>query len=353
MKPTVVVRKNPSEVFLNTYGQGRGQRLMIEHYTVLLKEMEEIKKLMPNVESEVKLFRKMGKQIRRKYEAMYNDLYEQAKVIEKHLDYGIVLTASLPEINTIDEQTDWPTIKSLPGPFVVRAMASKKYIEHAVKSNTEYIFLENGYFGNYKSLVNEKSKKIWHRVCINEVQQEEILKVPDDRWQNLVNYDQRLQWNGWKKTGSKILLVLPSSKPCQYYGQDVNQWKDWVISEIQKHTDRELVIREKSSRTSRTQKNTIYDALDDDIFCTVTYQSIAAVESVAYGIPAFTLAPSAAKAVSLQNLSLIETPYYPDEDLVRQWCSSLAYGQFSMDEMLNGTAWNMILENKHREKISY
>jgi hypothetical protein len=280
------------------------------------------------------------------------EIKAKISIIEKHIDYCALFTASLPNISIMDETSVWKSIRNKPGPYVVRAMASKKYIDYATETQQDYIFLENGYFGNYKNLVNKKSKKQWHRICVNEMQQESILDVPSDRWQQLVSADQRLQWPGWKKSGSKILLVVPSSKPCQYYNQDVHQWKIDTITQIKQHTDREIVIREKASRNDRTQKRTIYDALDDDIFCMVTYQSIAAVESIAYGIPVFALAPSAAKQLSLSDLSKIETPYYPDEDLVYKWCCSLAYGQFSLEEMLNGRAWNMVQENQSREKIS-
>lgn len=276
-------------------------------------------------------------------------LFQQVK---KQLDYCAIFTASLPNVDTLDNKSTPEDLAKSHGPYVVRAMASKTAIDHAIATGQDYIFLENGYFGNYKNDVNEKSKKIWHRACINELQQETILRVPDDRWQRLIRDDDKLKWQGWKKQGSKILVVMPSAKPCKYYNEDPNVWKEQTIAEIKKHTNREIVIREKASRIDRTQKKTIYEALDDDVFCMVTYQSIAAVESIAYGIPAFTLAPSAAKQVSLQDLSKIETPYYPDEELVHKWASSLAYGQFNLEEMLNGYAWHTLMENKNRETIS-
>jgi hypothetical protein len=275
-----------------------------------------------------------------------------ARSLEKNIDYCAFFTASLPHVNILDQNSNKYDLQASTGPYVVRAMASAKTIHHAEKTNQDYIFLENGYFGNYKSLVNEKSRKLWHRICVNMLQQETILDVPDDRWNALVTADSKLKWPGWKKKGSKILLVMPSSKPCQYYNEDAAQWKLKVIAEIKKHTDREIVIREKASRIDRTQSKTIYEAFDDDIFCTVTYQSIAAVESVAYGIPAFVLAPSAAGPVALTDLSKIETPRYSDPELIHKWCSSLAYGQFSLEEMLNGYAWNTVMENKNRATIS-
>ncbi len=340
MIPTIVVRNTPTKEYLERYIRpGLGQRHLSQD---CLKYKLELDRLVASWDG------KKDKPL----QISMKELRTKIAHLEKNLDYCAFLTASLPEVRILDDVSPKAEIDASNGPYVVRAMASAKIIARAIRENQDYVFLENGYFGNYKNDVNAKSKKQWHRICINEMQQESILDVPNDRWQNLLKYDDKLKWAGWKKSGSKILLVVPSSKPCQYYNQNVQEWKTNVIAEIKNFTDREIVIREKASRTDRTQKKTIYEALSDDVFCMVTYQSIAAVESVAYGIPVFTLAPSAAKNVGLQDLSKIETPYYPDEELVYKWCCSLAYSQFSLDEMLNGTAWKMIWENKNRETIN-
>ncbi|CAB4138111.1 hypothetical protein UFOVP328_304 [uncultured Caudovirales phage] len=352
MKPTIVVRNNPVEEYKTEFGQGLGQRHMMLDYVLLLKKLKSLRLQRPGVVSTIKEARKKEKTAKKQIDQEIFELVVKISKIEKHFDYCALITASLPDVDIVDNNSILKDINNTHGPYVVRAMASKKYIAHAIETGQDYIFLENGYFGNYKNLINHKSKKQWHRVCVNEMQQEDILDVPDDRWKALLQSDDRLRWPGWKKSGSKILLVVPSSKPCEYYNQDVRTWKEQTINTIKQHTDREIVVREKASRSDRTQKKTIYQALDEDIFCMVTYQSIAAVESIAYGIPAFTLAPSAAKSVSFQDLSLIETPYYPDPELVYKWCSSLAYGQFTLEEMLYGDAWRMIMENKTRETIS-
>ena len=352
MTPTIAVRNNPIDEYKEQYGSGLGQRHMMADYVKLLAELKSLKSVVPNIDHPNKETRKQLKVDKKVSDQAILELMTKIRTIEKHLDYCALFTASLPVVSIMDGDSVWKTIRNTTGPYIVRAMASKKYMDYAAETGQDYIFLENGYFGNYKNLVNEKSKKQWHRVCVNEMQQESILDVPVDRWANLVKSDPRLQWPGWKKSGSKILLVVPSSKPCQYYNQNVNKWKADTIAEIKQHTDREIVVREKASRNDRTQKKTIYEALDEDVFCMVTYQSIAAVESVAYGIPVFALAPSAAKQMSLNDLSQLNTPYYPDPELVHKWCCSLAYGQFSMEEMLYGDAWRITQENLKRDKIS-
>jgi hypothetical protein len=238
-------------------------------------------------------------------------------------------------------------------PILVRGIASAVYMDQVSAQGCNYYFIETGYFGNYISKSNPQAKKLWHRIVKNSMQHEQVLNVPDDRWKTLCNLDSRLVWPGWKKTGSKILLVAPIDKSAGHYGYTKDLWIKETIEKLQQHTDKEIVIREKMSRPDRTFKKTIYQALDEDIFAVVTLNSIAATEAVAYGIPAFTTAPTSADPVCLKDLSRIETPYYPDEEFVHKWTSSLAYGQFHLEEMLTGNAWRTVLENEQRETISY
>jgi hypothetical protein len=93
--------------------------------------------------------------------------------------------------------------------------------------------------------------------------------------------------------------------------------------------------------------------LDDDIYALVTYNSIATVEAVQHGIPAFGLAPTAADPVCSNDLSQIENPRMPNEEVVYRWLCSIAYSQFSLDEILTGKAWEMVLENAQRSTLDY
>jgi len=122
-------------------------------------------------------------------------------------------------------------------------------------------------------------------------------------------------------------------------------WKvEETVNTIKKYTDRPIEIRDRvKSRQDRVITNTLKEALDDDVHALVTFNSNAATEAILYGYPAFTLSPThAAKPVSLQDLSMIETPAYPDEGLVRAWASHLAYGQFHISELKDGTAWRSL-----------
>ena len=171
---------------------------------------------------------------------------------------------------------------------------------------------------------------------------------PGDRWQEICKIDPRYQWTGWKKNGNKILIIVPNRKSCIFYGYDTEPYangeKPWLIKTIEtikKHTDMEIIIREKGSRSGR-QHHSIFDALDQGVFATVSFNSIAAIESIAYGVPAFVSVPCAASALASTDLTKIATPIYPDDTLVQQHCASLAYGQFTAEEIINGTAHKLL-----------
>jgi hypothetical protein len=150
----------------------------------------------------------------------------------------------------------------------------------------------------------------------------------------------------WKKGGRKILIAKPDEKPMKFYNLELEQWLEETIATIKQYTDRPVEVRERvKSRTDRMITNSLKEALDDDVHALVTFNSNAATEAVLYGYPAFTLCSThAAKSVTEQDLSKIETPYYPDLQQVEAWAHHLAYCQFHVSELKDGSAWRMLNE---------
>jgi hypothetical protein len=243
--------------------------------------------------------------------------------------------------------------KSISGvaPSIFRGVVKRKHIQQHWQDKKDFYYMDTGYFGNFISPGNPSGKKLFHRIVKNDLQKHWLEKYPNDRWQEICKIDNRYQWKGWKKKGKKILVIVPNRKSCVFYGYEEGKIKDrdenkptWLmntIETIKKHTDMEIVVREKGSRSAR-QHHSIFDALDEEIFATVAFNSIAALESVIYGIPSFVAVPCAASPLALTDLRQISTPFYPDESLVQQHCASLAYGQFTGEEIVNGTAWKLL-----------
>jgi hypothetical protein len=226
-------------------------------------------------------------------------------------------------------------------PIVLRGILKHKIMKQCWDDHRTFYYVDTGYFGNEKTQSNPSGWKYWHRIVKNNLQHGEIISRPDDRFRKF-----NKKFTAWKKTGSKILIAAPDEKPCKFYGTTQEQWIENTVAEIKKHTDRPIEVRQRApKRIDRILTNTLQQALDDDVFALVTFNSVAAIESVFHGIPAFTLAPAnAASPVALQDLSQIENPYYADQDKLYAWACHLAYGQFHVSELKNGSALSMLKE---------
>ena len=225
------------------------------------------------------------------------------------------------------------------GPIVLRGIMKHKIMKRCRQDSRDFYYVDTGYFGNEKSSSNPNGWKYWHRIVKNDLQHGEIISRPDDRFKQF-----NKTFKPWKKDGRKILIAAPDEKPCKFYNTTQQEWIENTINNLKQYTDRPVVVRERApKRIDRITTDTLQSALDNDVFALVTFNSVAAVESIFHGIPAFTLAPAnAASPVSLQDLSKIENPYYPDEDKLYAWGCHLSYGQFHISEMASGKALEMI-----------
>ena len=227
-------------------------------------------------------------------------------------------------------------------PLVVRGVTSKTEIKDCVKNNRDYYYIDTGYVGNFPSPGNSNGKKVWHRIVKNDLQHSTIVDRPKDRWETLIKQDPRLVWSGWKNYDQKILLVLPNPKACRFYNIDCDQWIAETTDQIKTYSDLPIEVRVKGSRSERNHGYSIYEAFDSGVYATVSFNSIASLESVLYGIPAFVSVPCAATPLTSTDLSLLKDPFKPSEKTILEQCYNISYGQFTHEEILNGTAWEIL-----------
>jgi len=227
-------------------------------------------------------------------------------------------------------------------PLVVRGVIKKHHVDKCVATKRDFYYIDTGYLGNFPSTGNTSGKKLFHRVVKNENQHTTVRDVPEDRWKNLVKQDKRYEWRGWKHYDKKILLIMPNPKACKYYNIDYDTWVTNTSATIKKVIDLPVEVRYKGSRTARNHENNIYKVFDSGVYATVAFNSIAAVESVLYGIPAFVSVPCAGSPISENNLYKLNSPFYPDKETIYKHACNLAYGQFTIEEIKTGTAHRII-----------
>jgi len=216
-------------------------------------------------------------------------------------------------------------------PVVLRGITKRKQMDTCKATGRDFYYIDTGYFGNGK-------KKNYHRITRNDVQNfGPVRERPSDR------FDQTgVSLKKVRADGSKILLAPPSQKLLNLYDIDLETWLNQTLAEIGVHTDREVVIRRKQGRSTRINDDTIEMALSQDIYCLITYSSIAAGEAILFGKPAITLGPNAAAAVCSTSISDIETIKRPNLDEISAWARHIAYCQFTEVEMRDGTAWRIL-----------
>ena len=231
--------------------------------------------------------------------------------------------------------------KDITKPHVIRGVIKNGHRDNAQAIGRDFWYIDTGYFGNFPSPGNKKGQKKWHRIVKNENQQVDIVDVPGDRWERLLTDDPRLVWKGWKNYNKKILLVMPNPKACKWYNIDYDKWVKDTKEQIAKYSDLPVEVRIKGSRSERNKGYTIYDAFDSGVYATVTMNSMAALESVLYGIPAFVSVPCAASPLASTDLSQLANPFKPKTKLIERHCRNLAYTQFTIDEILSGVAYKL------------
>jgi lipopolysaccharide biosynthesis glycosyltransferase len=228
----------------------------------------------------------------------------------------------------------WTVAKDKSNAVVLRSIAKKKIMQQCQEDQRDFYYIDTGYFGNRKL-------KDYHRVTKNALQYiGPVIDRPADRLE-------RTRVRPMPMTGgSKILIAPPSHKAMSYWNRDPDDWVRYVVKELEKYTDRPIEIRMKQPREVRATVQTMEMALNDDVHALVTYNSIAAIESLICGKPVFTMGPNAAHSLANTDLSCIENPFVPTLDEVYALLRCLAYQQFTVQEMNRGYAWGILSEQQ-------
>ena len=136
---------------------------------------------------------------------------------------------------------------------------------------------------------------------------------------------------------------------------NAHDWLDKTLATLKQHTDRPIIIKNKGQNPIIGYDNNrgyIVTGKDnakpsgpidwDNAFAIVTYNSNISLEATTRGIPCFTDKHNACAPISETDFSKIETPKYVDREPLYY---SMAYGQFTADEIKNGYAWKILDES--------
>jgi len=146
----------------------------------------------------------------------------------------------------------------------------------------------------------------------------------------------------WRVAGAHVLICPNSPVHFALHGLDHDAWLAQAVATLRSATDRPLRLRWK--RGNRT-------LIDEDLrgaWACVVYSSAAALDALIAGVPVFVLAPfAAAYRMGLQDLTRIESPFYPDGREPFLW--NLAAQQWTLPEIYKGLAWRTLQTETRRD----
>tara|TARA_B100000424_G_scaffold270293_1_gene269235 strand:+ start:3833 stop:4648 length:816 start_codon:yes stop_codon:yes gene_type:complete len=242
--------------------------------------------------------------------------------------------------NTIYEFRDLKTLpKENLAMYGILAGSGEVY-KWCMREQKDFYFMDHGYFTNAHDTPH------WLRITKNAHCQNKITHTKADRYEKFFKLDIK----PWQKNGRSILVLPPTNSIANFFKQE--NWLEDTLQILKKHTDRPIDVREKPynptvtkdrvGATIKVDKPTNHKGRIDwtKYFACVSYNSNTMVESFQNGVPVFCdKQNSAALPISETDFTKIENPKY--EDRVALF-SNLAYNNWTLEEMANGTAWRML-----------
>tara|TARA_E500000305_G_scaffold109093_1_gene113227 strand:+ start:565 stop:1401 length:837 start_codon:yes stop_codon:yes gene_type:complete len=171
------------------------------------------------------------------------------------------------------------------------------------------------------------------------------------RLSELANKGIDTKFKGWNTTDNKDdkhILVCPSSPTVTYHinGMTQQEWINEITEELKKHTKRKIVVRNKPRPGNQWWNTDIKDELKN-AHCLVTNMSLAAVDAVMNYVPAIAHGKNIASPITSRDLKYVERPFKPGKKTMEEWLKFVVDNQFTLNEIENGTAYNLLKEQQN------
>lgn len=209
------------------------------------------------------------------------------------------------------EMVEGANPKYRPGVQVVWGLlrGAPQIVEQAKERGDPWFCLDHGYF-------RRGHTDGYYRVTYRGYQKTVVEDRPSDRWEAL-----KLS-PGTTARGADVVLVPPAANVQAVFGP---YWPPAL------ETGRKVLVSRKDGKPWYEKFKSAH--------MVVTYNSIAAVEAVVRGVPVMVTGESAAQVFSSPS---VESPVVPEDEDRARWAWSLAYGQFTLEEMRDGVAWHVL-----------
>ena len=219
-------------------------------------------------------------------------------------------------------------------------------IRKCMELNEEYYFVDTGYISKpihrYPEPKILDEKRTYFRICKGSFHTNKGKVNTPERLEKLKQLGIDAEFKGWRDTGKHILLC-PSSPTVTFQMNGITQdeWVEVAKREIRKHTDREIIFRNKPRPGNKWWNTDIKDDLKD-CYALVTNYSLSAFDALLNYIPVFAEGNSVMGPVTSRDIKKIEKPLKPGRKTMEEWLKFVAENQFTLKEMANGKAYEIL-----------
>lgn len=216
-------------------------------------------------------------------------------------------------------------------------------LDMAISNNLDFYYIDHAYFNSgYKY-------PQWMRITKNGFVQNIILQqVSEERLKKNFN----ISFENYKFKDNRSIVLLPPSDTVKRVF-NVENWEEETIKSIKQHTDRPIIVRKKTgpildSRLFNIEKKEVYtynEHIDETInnaYCVVTFNSSLSLKALQMGIPVICerYCPAFPLSHKIEDIEKLE------EKERLPLFSSLAWGQFTLEEASNPKTFEFINNNR-------
>jgi hypothetical protein len=256
-----------------------------------------------------------------------------AKTLCGALAKGIKAAGDTPVMRTERDHTDMEDFDA--AVFYGFVVECQDVMNACKRVHIPWVFCDLGYW----------QRDTHYKVCVNDRHPEAYMMkraMPADR---LKSFGVSIQ--PWRKGGQNVLVAGMSGKAAWSWGMPAESFERDIIVRLRRiATKRPIIYKAKPSFAAAKKiegaqfnhKTPINDLLKD-AHCVVTYHSNVGVDALVAGVPVFADRGAASKLALPTALldTRLELPWFPEGR--EQWAANLAYCQWSVQEMADGSCW--------------
>lgn len=208
-----------------------------------------------------------------------------------------------------------------------------------------WVFMDMGYW---------RREQDYYKVAVNDRHSTAYFMRRDHdsaRWDSLgVKLQPR------QNTSAEKVILVPgmSGKAAWSFGMADESYEQDIIAKLQTKTKRQLVYRPKPTFTkakpipgSAFDKNDPLDQMLAKTHCVVGHHSNVGSDALVAGVPVqMKFGIASHTSVCMNDLALIEAPFFPDTVRRQQWAYNAAYCQWSVKEMATGACWRWLKQEQ-------